>query len=146
MLELRPISYGAPYVCDQLSDKGICSAGAFAHPAFLKEHHFENLKSESPQPAIRIKNQHRLSDPETIAQLKDPLLLSCSQHDSTFPKESRRRAVDIMDEREHKYQVQVFQGVQHGFALRGDMSDPWQKHCKDQSFEGIVEFFNVHLK
>jgi hypothetical protein len=33
-------------VCDQLSDKGICSAGAFAHPAFLKEHHFENLKSE----------------------------------------------------------------------------------------------------
>ena len=40
------ISYGAPYVCDQLSDKGICSAGAFAHPAFLKEHHFENLKSE----------------------------------------------------------------------------------------------------
>jgi hypothetical protein len=26
------------------------------------------------------------------------------------------------------------------------MSDPWQKHCKDQSFEGIVEFFNVHLK
>ena len=40
------ISYGAPYVCDQLSDKGICSDGAFAHPAFLKEHHFENLKSE----------------------------------------------------------------------------------------------------
>ena len=40
------ISYGAPYVCDQLSEKGICSAGAFAHPAFLKEHHFENLKSE----------------------------------------------------------------------------------------------------
>jgi hypothetical protein len=35
-------------VCDQLSDKGICSAGAFAHPAFLKEHHFENLKSEFP--------------------------------------------------------------------------------------------------
>lgn len=48
------ISYGAPYVCDQLSDKGICSAGAFAHPAFLKEHHFENLKSEFFS-AIRMK-------------------------------------------------------------------------------------------
>jgi hypothetical protein len=48
------ISYGAPYVCDQLSDKGICSAGAFAHPAFLKEHHFENLKSEFSEQAIRI--------------------------------------------------------------------------------------------
>jgi len=51
-----------------------------------------------------------------------------------------------MEEREHKYQVQMFKGVENGFALRGDMSDPWQKHCKDQSFEGIVEFFNVHLK
>lgn len=38
--------YGAPYVCDQLSDKGICSAGAFAHPAFLKEAHFENITSK----------------------------------------------------------------------------------------------------
>ena len=37
--------YGAPYVMDQLSDKGICSAGAFAHPAFLKESHFENVTS-----------------------------------------------------------------------------------------------------
>jgi hypothetical protein len=36
---------GAPYVCDELSDKGICTAGAFAHPAFLKESHFYNLKS-----------------------------------------------------------------------------------------------------
>jgi hypothetical protein len=37
--------YGAPYVCDELSDKGICTAGAFAHPAFLKESHFYNLTS-----------------------------------------------------------------------------------------------------
>ena len=77
---------------------------------------------------------------------KDPLLLSCAAHDPTFQKENRRRAIDIMDEREHRYQVQIFKGVEHGFALRGDMSDPWQKHCKDQSFEGIVDFFNLHLK
>ncbi|KAK7702625.1 hypothetical protein SLS64_009588 [Diaporthe eres] len=39
--------FGAPYVCDQLAEGGICSAGAFAHPAFLKEHHFRNLKRTS---------------------------------------------------------------------------------------------------
>lgn len=37
--------FGAPYVCDELA-KDMVTVGAFAHPAFLKEHHFENLKSE----------------------------------------------------------------------------------------------------
>ena len=53
--------------------------------------------------------------------------------------------MDIMDDRGHRYEVQVFKDVEHGFALRGDMSDPWQKHCKEQSFEGILNFFDVHL-
>lgn len=39
--------FGAPYVCDQLADGGVCTAGAFAHPAFLKETHFRNLKRKS---------------------------------------------------------------------------------------------------
>ncbi|KAH6656894.1 hypothetical protein BKA67DRAFT_173469 [Truncatella angustata] len=37
--------FGAPYVCDQLSGSGVCSVGAFAHPAFLKEHHLISLSS-----------------------------------------------------------------------------------------------------
>ncbi|KAJ0274095.1 hypothetical protein COL940_009520 [Colletotrichum noveboracense] len=37
--------FGAPYVCDELA-KDAVTVGAFAHPAFLKEHHFLNLKSE----------------------------------------------------------------------------------------------------
>ena len=39
--------FGAPYVCNQLAD-GVVTAGAFAHPAFLKEHHFQNIRSECP--------------------------------------------------------------------------------------------------
>jgi hypothetical protein len=37
--------FGAPYVCNELA-RDICSAGAFAHPAFLKESHFRRLKSK----------------------------------------------------------------------------------------------------
>jgi dienelactone hydrolase len=36
--------FGAPYVCDELAKETV-AAGAFAHPAFLKEHHFRNIKS-----------------------------------------------------------------------------------------------------
>ena len=37
--------FGAPYVCDELAGE-LVTAGAFAHPAFLREHHFANLKSK----------------------------------------------------------------------------------------------------
>jgi Dienelactone hydrolase family len=40
--------------------------------------------------------------------------------DSTFPKESRRRAEDILEEVKATYHVQIFSGVTHGFGTRGD--------------------------
>lgn len=42
--------------------------------------------------------------------------------DITFPTESRRRAEDILDEIKATYHVQLFGGVEHGFATRGDPS------------------------
>lgn len=37
--------FGAPLVCDALAGD-VCAVGAFAHPAFVQEHHIRNLKSE----------------------------------------------------------------------------------------------------
>ncbi|KAF2481433.1 Alpha/Beta hydrolase protein [Neohortaea acidophila] len=111
--------WGAPFVSSQLAKDGVCAAGAFAHPAFLKESHFYNLTS--------------------------PLFLSCSEIDSTFPNEFRNRAVDIMQEEKKRFQVQLFQGVEHGFALRCDLNDPWQKYTKEQSLIGIIGFFDFWL-
>lgn len=36
--------FGAPFVCDELA-KDTCAAGAFAHPAFLQDHHTREIKS-----------------------------------------------------------------------------------------------------
>lgn len=46
MIELMIDRYcfGAPYVMDSLAGD-LCEVGAFAHPAFLKDHHFESIKS-----------------------------------------------------------------------------------------------------
>lgn len=38
--------FGGPYVMDALAGD-LCEVGAFAHPAFLEDRHFENIKSES---------------------------------------------------------------------------------------------------
>lgn len=42
--------------------------------------------------------------------MTEPLFLSCSEIDQTFPKDLRRRAIDILDERKKTYQVQLFHG------------------------------------
>ncbi|KAF2192418.1 NAD(P)-binding protein [Zopfia rhizophila CBS 207.26] len=102
--------FGATYVCDELAGH-LCSAGAFAHPAFLKEHHFTNLKK--------------------------PLFLSCAEVDHTFDIESRNKAVDLMREHKKTYHLQLFSGVEHGFALRGNMEDTYERFVKEQSLKGI---------
>lgn len=110
--------FGAPYVCDELASS-LCTVGAFAHPAFLKEHHFRNLQK--------------------------PLFLSCAEVDHTFDTESRNKAVDIMIEGKKQYHLQLFSGVQHGFALRGNMDDRYERWVKEQSSKCIVDWFDMWL-
>jgi len=108
--------FGAPYVCNELA-RDIVTAGAFGHPAFLKEHHFRNLQK--------------------------PLFLSCTDIDHTFTTEGRREALDILRAGKKKYQLQLFTGVEHGFALRGNMEDPHERYVKEQSLKGIVDWFDL---
>ncbi|KAK4150001.1 hypothetical protein C8A00DRAFT_46497 [Chaetomidium leptoderma] len=91
--------FGAPYVCNELAKETV-AVGAFAHPAFLKEHHFRNINR--------------------------PLFLSCAEIDHTFDVASRRRALDILQQGNKVYHYQLFSGVEHGFALRGNPDDPYQ--------------------
>jgi len=61
--------------------------------------------------------------------------------------------------------VQLFQGVSHGFAVKGDPEDPYQRRsfasssegparltltsrtgwCKEQSLRGIIDWFDLWL-
>jgi len=56
----------------------------------------------------------------------DPLLLSCAEHDGAFDTAARNKAVDILQSEGKKYHLQLFQGVSHGFASRGDLDDPYE--------------------
>lgn len=42
------------------------------------------------------------------------------ESDFTFSTESRRRAEDVLIEAKATYHIQLFSGVVHGFATRGD--------------------------
>ena len=56
-----------------------------------------------------------------------PLLLSCAENDEVFPKEPRRKAIDLLQQERKMYYLQVFQGVGHGFASKPDTTDPYQR-------------------
>jgi dienelactone hydrolase len=47
--------------------------------------------------------------------------------DHTFPKEARQVAIDILQSGQKSYQLQLFSGVEHGFALRGNMKNPYER-------------------
>lgn len=66
-------------------------------------------------------------DPAIKEIILEPLFLSCAETDFTFPHEFRNRAVDIMDKENKEYQLQLFSGVEHGFALRCDLSKPYER-------------------
>ncbi|KAG9315938.1 dienelactone hydrolase [Chiua virens] len=106
--------FGAPFVLD-LATEGSIVAGAVAHPGFLEERHFQALNK--------------------------PLLLSCAEDDFTFPLDKRRRAEDILVSNKSTYFFQVFSGVSHGFAVRGDPSVPHARWAKEESACGITEWF-----
>ncbi|KAI0201395.1 Alpha/Beta hydrolase protein [Astrocystis sublimbata] len=110
--------FGAPYVCDELA-KDTVTCGAFAHPAFLKESHFQNIKK--------------------------PLFMSCAEIDHTFQTSERRRAIDILQTNKQIYHLQLFGGIEHGFALRGNPDDPYERWVKEQSLAGIVGWFDYWL-
>ncbi|KAF6809851.1 dienelactone hydrolase [Colletotrichum sojae] len=117
--------FGAPFVCNLLGGEDgengdpVVSAGAFAHPTVLKEEHFMGVKK--------------------------PLLLSCAENDKAFPTESRRKAVDILQKEQKIYNLQLFSGVSHGFAVKGDPSDPYQRWCKEQCLRGMIDWFDLWL-
>lgn len=52
-----------------------------------------------------------------------------SENDFTFPREARRRAEDILISNRSTYFFQIFSGVSHGFAVRGDPNVPHAREC-----------------
>ncbi|KAJ7177293.1 hypothetical protein C8R43DRAFT_1193304 [Mycena crocata] len=101
---------------------GYCfGVGAFGHPAFLNESHFKKCATAGP------------------------LFLSCAETDHTFPAPSRHRAEELLAAGKRTFLIQLFSGVAHGFALRGDMSDGWQRFTKEESASGMVRWFTQFM-
>jgi dienelactone hydrolase len=110
--------FGAKYVIQQLTSNTKVTAGAVAHPSFVTI--------------------------EEVAAIEKPILISAAEIDSIFTEDLRHLTESKLKEIGVDYQIDLFGGVTHGFAVKGDISIPKVKYAKEKAFSDHVYWFNYH--
>jgi len=112
--------FGAKYVARfGAKGKGI-DVGCMAHPSFV--------------------------DAEEVKAMTAPLSIAAAETDQIFPAEKRRETEDILKESGKTYQISLYSGVVHGFAVRADLDDKQAKFAKEAAFLQHVQWFDEYLK
>lgn len=66
--------------------------------------------------------------------------------DSVFPPEKRHETEVILKESGYPYQITLYSGVSHGFAVRGDLSNRQVLFAKEQAFYQAIAWFDEYIK
>ncbi|KAK6387294.1 hypothetical protein LTS17_000561 [Exophiala oligosperma] len=113
--------FGAKYVVRHLNpEQGKLDAGYTAHPAFVDQNELEAIKG--------------------------PLAIAAAEKDTIFSKEKRQQTEYILGKLGHPTQVNLYYGVEHGFAIRGDPRKREIQYAKESAFFLALQWFEEHLK
>ncbi len=66
--------------------------------------------------------------------------------DFVFTTDKRRESEDILAKLDIPYQINLFSDVDHGFAVRCELSQRRQKIAKEAAFAQAVQWFDAYLK
>lgn len=111
--------FGAKYVVRGLGS-GIFDAGYVAHPAMVST--------------------------EELEAINGPLAVAAAEVDDIFPANLRHDWEALLLKVGIPYQINLYSGVSHGFAVRCDLSDKRQKYAKEAAFLLALEWFDEHMK
>ncbi|PLB45330.1 alpha/beta-hydrolase [Aspergillus steynii IBT 23096] len=110
--------FGGKYVCRYLKP-GRLDVGFIAHPTMV--------------------------EPDELRGIEGPLSIAAAVRDFVFTPAKRHESEEILDGLEVPYQINTFSHVEHGFAVRCDISQCRQKYAKEQAFSQAVSWFNKYL-
>ncbi|ORY10166.1 esterase/lipase [Clohesyomyces aquaticus] len=111
--------FGGKYVCRWLK-YGQLDAGFTAHPSFVEKEELEGIQG--------------------------PLSIAAAETDHIFPVAKRRESEDILLDMKVPYQINLYSDVEHGFAVKADLSKRPAKFAKEQAFLQAVHWFDEHIK
>lgn len=83
---------------------------------------------------------------DELKEIKGPLAISAAETDAIFPTEKRHESEAILKDTGYPYQINLYSGVEHGFAVRADLSNPVTKYAKESAFIQALQWFEEHLK
>lgn len=112
--------FGAKYVVRFAAEGKGVDVGYVAHPSFVET---DELKA-----------------------MAGPLSIAAAETDQIFPAEKRRESEDVLKDMKIPYQITLYSGVVHGFAVRAEIKDAEAKFAKEAAFEQAVVWFNHWLK
>ncbi|KAK1234242.1 hypothetical protein PQX77_002549 [Marasmius sp. AFHP31] len=115
--------FGGRYVFD-LAFENIIKAATTSHPSLLQV------------PADLEKY---------VSSSKAPILINSCTTDEQFPPASQAKADEVFKDFAPGYKREYFDGCTHGFAVRGDLSDPKVKAGKEGAFKASVEWLIKYL-
>lgn len=82
-----------------------------------------------------------------VKAIKGHLLITAPDNDRVYTTELRRETEDALKELSKttgiKYRQNLLHGIGHGFAARGDISDPWIKYSKEKAVYDTIEWFAI---
>ncbi|EMG46530.1 AIM2 Protein AIM2 [Candida maltosa Xu316] len=100
--------FGAKFVVENLGKDGLLDVGAVAHPSMLTV--------------------------EDIGKIVNPILISTGENDQAFNPELRTQTIEKLSElAEVRWQVDIFKGATHGYAVKGDLTNPLIKYAKEKT-------------
>ncbi|QSS59705.1 dienelactone hydrolase [Histoplasma capsulatum] len=82
---------------------------------------------------------------EELLAIKGPYAISAAQTDSVFPSNLRHDTEELLIKVGLPWQITLFSGTEHGFSVRGDLSNKAVRFAKEQAFVQAVTWFGEHL-
>ncbi|TFK25108.1 dienelactone hydrolase endo-1,3,1,4-beta-D-glucanase [Coprinopsis marcescibilis] len=132
-----------------LKEQGVTSFGATGYcfgGRYVFDLGFDNVIS-----AAVVNHPSLLKSPEDLQKYfdtsKTPLLINSCTIDTQFPHEAQAQADEILGNGKFTagYKREYFECCTHGFAVRGDLSDPKVKAGKEGAFAAAVKWFKAKL-
>lgn len=112
--------FGGKYVVRYLqTGAGRVDAGYIAHPSFVMA--------------------------DEVKAMKGPLAIAAAETDQIFPAEKRWETEGLLKEGGSPYQVTLYSGVAHGFAIKADLSQKHQRFAKEAAFVQALAWFAEYL-
>ncbi|PHH93318.1 hypothetical protein CDD83_7103 [Cordyceps sp. RAO-2017] len=109
--------FGAKYVVRHYKSGIKC--GYVAHPSFVEE--------------------------DELAAISGPLSIAAAETDAIFPNDKRHRSEEILVKTKQPYQINLYCGVEHGFAVRGEVNVKVQKFAREQALKQALTWFDEFL-